>query len=93
MNAIIRGGNVYGIVNGVLFSGPIMADGSAAPYAEWGAVAFDCISDAEKTRCEAIRRELEARDLQLDPSVMDISWIDDNDGCGPRKLSRCIRCF
>jgi len=22
-----------------------------------------------------------------------IDWIDDNDGCGPRKLSRPIKCF
>jgi hypothetical protein len=23
----------------------------------------------------------------------DISWVDDNDGCGPRKLQNSIRCF
>lgn len=24
---------------------------------------------------------------------VDISWIDDSDGCGPKKLSNPIRCF
>ena len=27
------------------------------------------------------------------PSFTDISWIDDNDGCGPRKLQNQVRCF
>jgi hypothetical protein len=26
-------------------------------------------------------------------SFVDIAWIDDNDGCGPRKLQNSIRCF
>jgi hypothetical protein len=24
---------------------------------------------------------------------VDIAWIDDNDGCGPRKLQNSVRCF
>lgn len=34
-----------------------------------------------------------ASPLPLPPPVVDIWWIDDNDGCGPRKLSAPIRCF
>jgi hypothetical protein len=26
-------------------------------------------------------------------SPVDIAWVDDNDGCGPRKLQNSIRCF
>jgi len=31
--------------------------------------------------------------LPLGPSVIDVCWVDDNDGAGPKKLSNAIRCF
>lgn len=38
---------------------------------------------------ERQRENLEPRGLH----PVDICWIDDNDGCGPLKLSNPIRCF
>lgn len=31
--------------------------------------------------------------IVLHPSTVDVCWIDDNDGAGPRKLSRAVRCY
>lgn len=58
MNTMIRGGNAYALVDDVLFVGPVLLNGAPAPFDEWGAVAFDSISHAERIECEAIELAL-----------------------------------
>lgn len=47
--------------------------------------------EAVDLRCRQLIAELSAKI----PSVpfVDVQWIDDNDGCNPRRLSNAIRCF
>jgi len=49
---------------------------------------------SESNKVKEARENLRlAREEAKLNSPVDIAWIDDNDGCGPRKLQNSVRCF
>lgn len=46
--------------------------------------------------CQETLDEMEQERAEADgqrPPYVDVFWVDDGDGCGPRKLSNGVRCF